>query len=131
MIGIDTSVIVRYLVGTPSGQAKRAAALIDGAEELGVSVIAIVETAHVLRTQYAVAREDVVDTLIDFVNRESVTTLELSKFDVLEALITARTLPGAHVPDALIAATSRSTGAVPVFTFDRDFGRLGTAVAVP
>jgi len=131
LIGVDTSVIVRYLVGTPAGQAKRAAALIDESDELGVSVIALVETAHVLRTQYGVARAEVVDAILDLVNRENLTTLEISKPDVLEALVTARSIPNAPVPDALIAAASRASGAVPVFTFDRAFGRLGTAVAAP
>ena len=51
MIGLDTSVLVRYLVGTPSAQARRAAALVDGADEVGVSPVALAECAHVLRTQ--------------------------------------------------------------------------------
>ena len=131
MIGVDTSVLVRYLVGTPEGEARRAAAVIDGPDELGVSLIALMETAHVLRTQYGVARSDVVDTLLELVNRENLTTLELSKPDVLEALVTARSTPDAPIPDALIAAISRATGAVPIFTFDRRFGRLGVPVAAP
>jgi predicted nucleic acid-binding protein len=131
VIGVDTSLIVRYLVGTPEAQAKRAAALMDGEQELGVSVIALVETAHVLRTQYAVARPDIVDTLIDLVTRENLTTLELSKPDVLEALVNARSFPSSPIPDALIVAAARSSGAVPIYTFDRDLGRLGATVATP
>lgn len=79
MIGIDTSVIVRSLVGTPTGQARQAAALMDGDPELGISLIALVEAAHVLRTQYGVPRTDVVTTLIDLVTRENVATLELHR----------------------------------------------------
>lgn len=131
MIGVDTSVIVRYLVGAPETQAKRAAALMDGEQELGVSVIALVETAHVLRTQYAVARPDIVDTLIDLVTRQNLTTLELSKPDVLEALVNARSFPSSPIPDALIVAAARSSGAVPIYTFDRDLGRLGVPIASP
>jgi predicted nucleic acid-binding protein len=37
----------------------------------------------------------------------------------------------APIPDALIATAARSFGAVPVFTFDRDFGRLGAPVPAP
>lgn len=131
MIGVDTSVIVRYLVGAPEAQAERAAALMDGEQELGVSVIALVETAHVLCTQYAVPRPDVVDTLIDLVTRENLTTLELSKPDVLEALVNARSFPSSPIPDALIVAAARSSGAVPIYTFDRDLGRLGVPIASP
>jgi predicted nucleic acid-binding protein len=131
MIGVDTSVIVRYLVGTPPDQAKRSAVLIDGDRELGVSIVALVETAHVLRTQYAVPRADIVDTLIDLVTRENLITLELSKPDVLEALVGARSLPSSPIPDALIVAAARSVGAVPMYTFDRDLGRLGAPIATP
>ena len=131
MIGVDTSVIVRYLVGTPDDDAARAAGVIDGDQELGVSIVALVETAHVLRTQYVVPRADLVDTLIDFVTRANLITLELSKPDVLEALVAARSVPSAPIPDALIVAASRSGGAVPVYTFDRDLGRLGAPIASP
>ena len=131
MIGVDTSVLVRYLVGTPAAQARKAAAVIDGDQELGVSVIALIETAHVLRTQYGVSRADIVETLLDLVNREDIMTLELPKVDVLEALVSARMSPSAPIADALMAATCRALGAVPVYTFDRDFGRLGAPVASP
>jgi predicted nucleic acid-binding protein len=131
MIGVDTSVIVRYLVGTPADQAQRAATLVDREHELGVSIIALVETAHVLRTQYAIPRTDVVTTLIDLVTRENVTTLELSKADVLDALVRARSLPSSPIPDALIVAASRSMGALPIYSFDRELGRLGATVAQP
>jgi len=50
VIGADTSVLVRYLVGTPPAQARRAAALIDAEAEIGISPVAIAECAHVLRT---------------------------------------------------------------------------------
>ena len=131
MIGVDTSVIVRYLTGTPVDQAARATAVMDAEHEIGISLIALVETAHVLRTQYGVPRADVVTTLIDLVARERIVTLELSKPDVLEALVLARSFPSSPIPDALIAAAARALGAVPVFTFDRDLGRLGTPVALP
>jgi predicted nucleic acid-binding protein len=131
VIGVDTSVIVRYLIGTPSDQAGRAAAIMDSDQEIGISTVALIETAHVLRTQYAVPRNDVVTALIDLVTRDRVVTLELSKPDVLEALVRARSFPSSPIPDALIAAAARSFGAVPLYTFDRDLARLGTPVAAP
>jgi len=131
VIGVDTSVIVRYLVGTPTDQADRAASVMDGDEELGVSIVALLETAHVLRTQYGVARTDVVTALIDLVARDRIVTLELSKAVVLEALVLARSFPSSPIPDALLAAASRSFGAVPIYSFDRDLGRLGVPVLEP
>jgi predicted nucleic acid-binding protein len=131
VIGLDTSVIVRYLVGTPPDDARRAARLVDGGETLGCSIVSLIETAHVLRTQYHAPRAELIATLIEFVTRQTVTTLELPKADVLAALVMARAFADAPIPDALIAVSARSSGAIPVYTFDRAFGRLGIPVAEP
>ena len=131
MISVDTSVVVRYLVGTPAAQAKRAAGLIDGVRELGLPLVALVETAHVLRTQYGVDRADVVEVLIELLTRENVQLLGLPKTDALAALVRARALPGSPIPDALIAATAAWADALPLYTFDLEFSRHGIAVASP
>jgi predicted nucleic-acid-binding protein len=68
VIGIDTSVIVRYLVGWPRAQARRAAALIDDdGTEIGISLVALAECAHVLRTQYGIEQRDILDSLIELI----------------------------------------------------------------
>ena len=73
MIGLDTSVIVRYLVGTPPAQGRRAARLIDDdATECGVSIVALAECAHMLRTQYEVPQRDIINSLIGFIQRVNV-----------------------------------------------------------
>jgi predicted nucleic acid-binding protein len=131
MIGVDTSVVVRYLVGTPEGEARRAAKLIDGDEQLGLSLVVLVETAHVLRTQYGIERSEIVDTLIELLTRENVVLLGLSNADALAALVRARSLPRSPIPDALIAATAKAAGAIPLYTFDEDLHRHGIAVAKP
>ena len=131
MIGVDTSVVVRYLVGEPPDQAKRAAGVIDGDADVGISILVIVEAAHVLRSNYELARSDILDALIDLVSRTNLIPLELSKADVMDALVRARAFPSSPLQDALIAASARAFGALPVFTFDDRFGRLGSAVASP
>ncbi len=131
MISADTSVIVRYLVGTPVAQAKRANALMDGDLDIGIPVVALVETAHVLRTQYGVERSDVVDALIELLTREDIELLGLPKANALSALVRARSLPGSPIPDALIAATAAWAGALPLYTFDAQLHRQGVPVATP
>ena len=127
MIGVDTSVLVRYLVGTPAAQARKAAALIDGDEMIGVSPVALAECAHVLRTQYGVERADILESLIGFVQRENVRILGLRTDVLLGVLARARQLPGRPIPDALIVATSLAADALPLATFDRDQRRYGVA----
>jgi predicted nucleic acid-binding protein len=131
VISIDTSVVVRYLVGTPEDQARRAARLIDGDAEIGVSLVALSETAHVLRSFYRMPRSELVNTLIDLMTRANVAPLEVSKADVIDALIRARAFESSPITDALIAASARANAALPVYTFDKKFGRLGAVVATP
>ena len=131
MIGVDTSVVVRYLVGTPENEARRATKLIDGDEQLGLSLVVLVETAHVLRTQYGIERADVLETLVELLTRENVVLLGLPNADAVAALVRARSLRGSPIPDAIIAAAASVAGALPLYTFDEDLHRHGVAVARP
>ena len=131
MISLDTSVVVRYLVNTPLGQAERAAQLIDGDSEIGISIIVLAETAHVLRSIYEVPRADIVAGLIDLLTKANVRPIEVSKGDVIDALVRARAFESTPITDALIAASARAYDALPVYAFDKKFGRLGAATAPP
>ena len=131
MITADTSVVVRYLVGTPDDQAKRAAQLLDGERQIGISILVLAEAAHVLRSFYRIPRPDIAAQLIELMTRSNIIPIEVAKAEVLDALVRARTYESAPITDALIAASARASGALPVNTFDRQFARLGAAVATP
>jgi predicted nucleic acid-binding protein len=132
VISVDTSVVVRYLVGTPAAQARRAARLIDGdTVSIGVSVVALAECAHVLRTQYDVEARDIIDALIGLIQRENVRILEVRSDLVLETLVRARSMPGRPIPDALIVAAAIAADALPLATFDTEQRRYGIAVREP
>ena len=132
MIGVDTSVVVRYLVGTPESQARRAAALIDDDEtEIGISVVVLAETAHVLRTQYEVEQRAIIDTLIELIQRQNVRLLGGRADLVVELLVRARGLSGRPIPDALIVAAVREADGLPLATFDREQRRYGVATRAP
>jgi predicted nucleic acid-binding protein len=131
VIGLDTSVVVRYLVGTPSAQARRAARLIDDEMELGVAPVALAECAHVLRTQYGIEQREIIDSLIAFVQRENVRVLGLRTDVLVDMLVRARGIPGRPIADAMIVAASVAGGALPLATFDRDQARYGVATREP
>jgi predicted nucleic acid-binding protein len=131
VIGADTSVLVRYLVGTPPAQARRAARLMDGEDEIGVSVVALAECAHVLRTQYEVGQADIIEALIGLVQKENVRVVDLRTDLAVELLVRARALPARPIPDALIVAASQQAGALPLATFDREQRRYGVATLDP
>jgi predicted nucleic acid-binding protein len=132
LISVDTSVVVRYLVGTPIKQARAAAALIDDHDvEIGLSVVALVEAAHVLRTQYEVAQADIIEALIGFIQRENVRLLDGRADAVVGTLVRARSMPGRPIPDALIVAASVVASARPLATFDREQRRYGIDIREP
>lgn len=132
MIGVDTSVVVRYLVGSPEDQARRAAALIDDdTAEIGISIVVLAESAHVLRSQYGVPQSDIIDALIELIQRENVRMLDARTDLLVEALVRARALPGRPIPDAMIVAASRAAEALPLATFDADQGRYGIEIRRP
>jgi predicted nucleic acid-binding protein len=131
VIGVDTSVVVRYLVGAPEEQADRAARLMESDQEIGISLLVLAETAHVLRSFYRVPRSLIADQLIELLTRSNVLPLEIGKADALDALVRARAFGSVPITDALIAASARAAGSVPVYTFDETFGRLGSPVAAP
>ncbi|HJP88200.1 MAG TPA: PIN domain-containing protein [Candidatus Limnocylindrales bacterium] len=131
MIGVDTSVVVRYLVGSPPEQAARARTLFESDAEIGVSLIALVETAHVLRSQYGVARAAIVDALVDLLTRTNVAALGYATQDVIDSLVIARSLPGTPIADSFIVLAASAAGAVPIYSFDAGLGRHGTPVEAP
>lgn len=131
MISADTSVLVRYLVGAPKAQAQAAARLIDSDREIGISPVALAECAHVLRTQYGVPREDIIDSLILLVQRANIRLQGLRTEAVIDALVRARSLPGRPIPDALIVAAATDANALPLLTFDRQHRRYGILTEEP
>ena len=131
MIGVDTSVVVRYLVGSPAAPARRARRLMDGSAEIGLPLVALVECAHVLRTQYEVPQPALIGLLVELLQKRNVTLLGLRNDAAVEALVRARSLSGRPIADALIVATTREHGALPLTTFDAGMQRYGIDVAEP
>jgi len=131
VISVDSSVVVRYLVGTPVEQADRARAVMEESPQVGIPIVVLLESAHVLRTQYGVERRDVLDTLVDLLTRENIHVLGPDKGTVVEALVRARGLPGTPLPDAIVVATVRDADSVPLYTFDRDLARHGIPTREP
>ena len=131
MIALDTSVVVRYLVGVPAEQALRARAFVDSRDHLGLSVLVLLEAGYALRTSYGVRRSRVVEVLLELVTLSNVQMLDLPKDVVVEALARAREWESGPFQDALIAAVAREADAEAVASFDRAFNRHGLAVVEP
>ena len=118
---LDTSFVARYLTGNPPEAATEAAQVIDRGDALLISGVALAETAYVLTTVYRMPRRNVVDSLIEFVQKTNVSTFGLEKDLVLQGLLMCRPSGRVSFADALIWAAARSAGAGVVYSLDERF----------
>ena len=125
---LDTSFVVRYLTGIPPEQAAVAGMVIDQSDRLTISGVAIAETAFVLTSVYRVARDDIVDRLMEFVQMENIETYGLDKGYVLQGLLMCRPSGRVSISDAVIWAAARSSGRNVVYSFDQRFPSDGIEV---
>jgi predicted nucleic acid-binding protein len=125
MIGLDTSVVVRLLVGLPESQARvarrRLEVAVEGGEPVVVSDLVIAETYHALQHHYAVPKTRARAILRRFVGSGIVGLEPQAAFNALEVA------GGAGLVDRLIHLRYRSLGAI-TLTFERRQGSLEGAV---
>ena len=120
MLGIDTNVLVRYLVRDDQSQYERARRLIrrevNAGEPVPVSLLVLLEMEWVLRSRYELAKPDIVAVLSSLLQ-----TVELAFEDepsVEHALYSWKNSL-AEFADCLIDARNRRLGCRATATFDR------------
>lgn len=118
---VDTSVIVRYLTGDDPARSRAAAIVIETQAIRAISVISLLEAAHVLRWDYKHECRNIAAALIDLVARRNIVVPEFLKEHVLRWLGAWRDGTADSIGDALIAASMSSTQAEAIATFDRRF----------
>jgi predicted nucleic-acid-binding protein len=125
MIGLDTNVLVRYLVLDNAAQARAAAAIIEGAasrgEGLFLAAITLCELVWVLESAYEKPRADVAAALEQML-RTGDFTIEHADH-VRSALALYRTT-AADFADALVGRINEAAGCEHTVTFDRGLKRL-------
>jgi predicted nucleic acid-binding protein len=124
-IGLDTSVVLRLLVGVPEAQARVAQRRLEQAIEQGESVIVsdlvLAEAYYALQFHYDVPKAEARRMLLRFA-RSGVATVEPR----IAGEVLAHT-SGAGLVDRLIHARHRAIDAV-TLTFERKQGALEGAV---
>ncbi len=131
MDALDTNVLVRYFLQDDPEKGPAPARLVDGAPELGISLVALAETAFVLSRSYGVPREQVVDRLVGLLRKRNIESLGIDKTMVASALLLCR--PSGHVnyADALINAEARAHAVDRLYTFDERFPPEGLTLEEP
>jgi predicted nucleic-acid-binding protein len=128
---LDTNTLVRYLVRDDPGTATRATGLIESERSLRVSVIILAETGYVLTRVYRVGREEVVDVLIEFLNRENIAVHEFASDLAIQALRLCRPSGRVNFADALLWAAARAATPARVWSFDERFPVEGIELRAP
>jgi predicted nucleic-acid-binding protein len=125
MIGLDTNVLVRYLVQDDAEQARKAAAAIEGAssrgEEIYLAGVNLCELVWVLETAYQRERRDIASTLEQIVRTAGVTVENAN--EVREAIDLYRST-SADFADALVGRLNQLAGCDHTLTFDKGLKRL-------
>lgn len=128
MIGLDTNIVVRYVMQDDARQAPRASRLVESmtAQEPGfVSVVTVVELVWVLESSYELSREQVGAVLEGLLaSRE----LVIDRSEVVGQALRAYRSGKADFADALIERIGHQAGCERTMTFDalgaRDAGMV-------
>jgi predicted nucleic-acid-binding protein len=122
VIGLDTNVVLRWVLDDTPGQTAAANALMSTltpAQPGFITQVTVLELAWVLRSGYGFTQADILQVL------ERLLRSEALEFDdeesIWEAVMQVRV--GADLNDALIAETFRLYGLDEAVTFDRDAAR--------
>ena len=130
MIGLDTNVVVRYIMQDDPGQARRATALMEGLTEDApgfLSLVCVTELVWVLESAYGLARNQVVDVLTKLIG---IDVLKIERHAVVTAAIRGYRNGKAEFADCLIERSSAHAGCERTMTFDRVAARTANMMLV-
>lgn len=122
MIGLDTNVVVRYLVQDEPGQSTQASEVIDALTESEpgfLSLVTVVELFWVLRRAYKVSATDCAEMIEGLLDARE---LRVDQDLIVRAALVAST-GGPDFADAVIAELGRVAGCAHTVTFDRRAAR--------
>ena len=125
MIGLDTDVLVRYLMQDDAAQARLASAAIESAAERGerlrLTAITLCELVWVLESAYRQPRADVARALDQIVRTAD---FDLEHVDHVRTAIEHYRSTPADFADALIGLVNEAAGCEHTLTFDRSLRRI-------
>jgi predicted nucleic-acid-binding protein len=119
MLGIDTNVLVRFLVRDDEIQFEKARKLIkrevDAEEDVFVSLLVLLETEWVLRSRYSLQKTEIMEAISGLLDASEVRLEDEPAIE--ETLLTWRD-SATDFADCLIGAHNRRMGCRATATFD-------------
>ena len=126
MIGLDTNVVIRYLLQDDPQQAERATAFIEhqlSVENPGyISLVVLTEIAWVLRSCYGIDRDNISRTFRALLETRQ---LWVERPDLVVRALRGYAVNAADFSDALIVELARDQGCTETVSFDRKANSLG------
>jgi len=130
MLGIDTNVLIRYLVRDDEAQFERARKLIKREVAAGrrvfVNQLVLMEIEWVLRSRYAVPKSQIIEAVSGLLNA---TDVQFEDEPAIEEALFIWKDSIADFADCLIGAKNRRLGCRTTATFDAKASRLPGFVA--
>lgn len=125
MIGLDTNVLVRYIMQDDIKQSALATRILESltAESRGfVPLVAIVELAWVLSSAYELSRSQLIEAFEALLRTKE---LVVDCSDIVWKGLRLLQRSGGDFADCLIACTAEAAGCVKTVTFDRGAAKSG------
>jgi predicted nucleic-acid-binding protein len=120
MIGIDTNVLVRFIVEDDEPQTKRSVALFRRAlakgEPIFISDVVLCELVWVLETAYGVPREEIADALANLMRAKEV---EMGNADLVHRAVSAFRAGKGDFADYVIRERAVAAGCSTLATFEK------------
>jgi len=119
MIGLDTNVLVRYIMQDDAKQAKLASELMEAltVDEPGfIPVVAIIELVWVLTSSFALVRNQVVQALEVLLQTKEV---QVENAEVVWRAVRLYRASAADFADCLIERSAAAAGCARTMSFDR------------
>ncbi len=125
MKGIDTNILIRFLVGDDKQQAKTVYNIFKKTElekkELFVPLLVILELIWVLESVYGISRTDILDSISDLL---LMPILSFEHQSALQQLLNTAHGNKYDLSDLLIAHSAKEQGCESVITFDKKASRF-------
>ena len=131
MLGIDTNVLVRFLVRDDEAQFEKARRLIrreiGAGEDVFVSLMVLIETEWVLRSRYSLQKTQIMEAISRLLDA---TEVLLEDEPAIEETLYIWKDSAADFADCLIGAHNRRLGCRATATFDEKALKLAAFVAL-
>ncbi|MCY7370835.1 MAG: type II toxin-antitoxin system VapC family toxin [Polaromonas sp.] len=130
MIGLDTNVVVRYIMQDDPEQSRLASILIEGltTEDPGfIPLVAVTELVWVLSSAFRLMRPQIVQTLEILLQTKE---LQVEQADVVWRAVRLYRDSAADFADCLVERSAAAAGCVRTMTFDRGTAKHGAMTLI-